>query len=175
MPGNSALPSVLGNIVTQRQKLSAVRQRLSLEPTNATGSLSAIAPSPPNGPDMSNKGAAMRAGEAPSIDPNLFDPANNPIQNHPKYQQMAQSVQDFIDNNQNGIDDRAEPLQAQPAQPTDPAGGGVASGTVVNDPRMLAALTPLTNFFRQNGRLPSIDELRDMEDTRRELKEQGMV
>ena len=174
MPGNNALPSYLGNVVAARQKLSAVRQRLSLEPSMQAGHLQAIAPSPPEGADMDKKGAAISAVSAPQeIDPTMFDPTANPITKNPKYEQMASAVQTFLDENNNGIDDRAEPLAAAPQPPNDPAGAGAATGSLVNDPRMISALQPMTNFFKQNGRLPSIDELREMADIRRDLKENG--
>lgn len=165
MPGNNALPSVLGNIVMQRQKLSAVRQRLMLEPSaTSTGRMQPIAPSPPEGPAMDNKGAAVTAGAQPDIDPSMFDPAKNPITAHPQYDQMAQTVQQHFA--ANGLDDAQWPIQPMA---NDPAGAGAGTGSIVNDPQMLAALTPLTNFHRQNGRLPTLDELNQMQETRREM------
>jgi len=66
---------------------------------------------------------------------------------------MLSQIQKFIDTNNNGIDDRQEG-GAVAVPPTD----GVPP-TPEQDPRIAAALGPVKEFYTQNGRLPTPEEL----------------
>lgn len=129
-----------------------------------------VAPSPPNGPDMDKTNPAAEAvGGNAAMDESLFDPTKNPIANHPNYDKMAQAVQKFMDENKNGIDDRQEagnvPQGANAAESPQPAnemGAAQQLPSLVGDPRAQAALAPLTEFFKTNGRLPDPEELKNM-------------
>lgn len=129
------LPSYLGNVTAQRDRLSAIRQRLSLEPSE--GAMRGIQPSGSPPAPADKPGAAIKAGQAPIN----FDIPQDAQARH------LDRIQKFIDANHNGVDDRQEGQQTQGTPP-------VAGNSSVS-----AALNPLSQFFRSNGRAPNVDEL----------------
>lgn len=155
MPSNSLLPSYLGNITAQRQRLSAARQQLGLESKPGTG-MKNVHPTPEA--PANKAGAAQQAVQAEFDYDSFIIPPE-------KEAAMLEKIQGWIDRNNNGVDDRQEAAQtsATPKQPT--------GTTTAKDPRVAGALGPLASFFKQNSRLPDVDELRTMMASR-ELKEQ---
>lgn len=143
MPGNTLLPSVLGNVVATRQRLSQARQRLGLEPSSPN--LRELAPSPPNGPSFKRTAAATDAAQRePDFDNFQLAPE--------KRTSMEARAQQWLDENNNGIPDELE-ADSTPAESTP---------QVVRDPALSQALTPLATFFKKNGRLPSVSELQQI-------------
>ena len=138
-PGTS---STLGNLVAQRQKLSGIRQRLGLESGPGSAGMRELAPSPASGPAPVRGHAMAATQDQPDmswLDNHQLDPE--------KENKMLDNIQGWIDANNNGIDDRTE--GSSPEQ----------QGAKVDDPRAMAALSPLADFYRENGRLPNMEEL----------------
>lgn len=133
MPSSSLLPSVIGNVVAARQRLSSVRQRVGLEPSDKAMS------------------AATPAQGAPAAAPDQgFDPMGHEL--HPDAQSgMLQKVQGFIDQ-----------YGQQQQDMIDQSGQDGGQGQVIEDQATLRALAPMADFFKENGRLPSPDELKSM-------------
>ena len=146
MPSNSLLPSYLGNVTAQRQRLSQSRQALGLESKPGTG-MKNVHPTPEA--PANKQGAAMQAVQ----DDFDYDGFVVPPE---KEAAMLEKVQGWIDKNNNGIDDRQEAQQKSetPPQPT--------GRQVVKDASVQGALGPFAGFFKDKGRLPSADELRNM-------------
>ena len=139
---SSPIGSTLGNMVATRQRLSAIRQRLNLESPSG-GKMRELAPSPANGPAPVRGHAQRAVQEEPDID---FD--NYPIPPE-KESAMMERIQGWIDENNNGIDDRTE-------------GGQSPKSQVISDERVTRALSPLASFFQQNGRMPSPEDLQQV-------------
>lgn len=150
MPG-SPLSSYLGNITSQRQKLSAVRQRLGLEPSSPT--LRELAPSPPNGPSFKRIDAGTDATE--QLPQEMFDPNNHQIPDAQRQQMLA-----MIDQHLASQQQQQQPEQPAPGQPM-PPGAPQQGMTQVTDQRTLDALAPLADFFKENGRMPNPEELKN--------------
>ena len=141
-----------------RQRLSAVRQRIGLEPQGTT--MRQLAPSPPTGP-ANKPGAALQAMQPPApINVQTTQPAQvaapvgQPISQHPAYNDMLQQTQAFLQQigpGQQSLIDGARAAQQQSQATVIPADSPVAK-----------ALGPMAQFFKQNGRLPSPDELRNL-------------
>lgn len=158
--------SYLGTLATTRNKMSAIRQRLGLETSNGTG-LRELAPSPANGPAPVRSAAQRAVQEQPDFDPDKYQIPPE------KEQKMLGMIQAWIDENNNGIDDRVEAAAASPASPaatqvpataapeqaTPAAAPAQAPTKVAGDPRVNGALSPLADFFKANGRMPSYEEL----------------
>lgn len=137
--------SYIANATAQRDKLSKIRQRLGFESTPQS-SMRPIHPSPPEGADM-DKTSAMQQAVEEDID---YDNFQLPPE---KEYEMLGRIQDWIDNNNNGIDDRVEAAQ----------GANVSPSQHVTDERTAGALAPLGAFFKERGRLPTPEELKDMQ------------
>ena len=159
MPTNSLLPSVIGNVVAARQRLSAVRQRIGLEPQGTQ--MRELAPSPPTGP-ANRPGAAATAVRAPlaQAEPDLEN-----FQFPPELEQaMLAKARSFIE--QNGAQQQSliDQERANAPRPTAPA--SQPGRQAVNDPNVTRALAPLAVFFKENGRLPTPAELQTMATSR---------
>lgn len=158
--------SYLGNLATTRSKMSAIRQRLGLESSAGTG-LRELAPSPVNGPAPVRSAAQRAVQEQPDFDPDKYQIPPE------KEQLMLSQIQAWIDENHNGIDDRQEsggaassanpavqPIPAAPPeQQATPAAAPAQAPTLNNDPRVNGALSPVADFFKANGRMPTYEEL----------------
>ena len=154
MPQNALLPSVIGNVIAARQRLSAVRQRVGLEarPQSQGTQVRELAPSPPTGP-ANKPGAALTAMQN--------EPALDNFQLPPEIEQaMLQKAKAFIDQhgeNQQALMDKEN---ANAPQPTAPA--SQPNRQSINDPNVTRGLAPLAKFFNENGRLPTPTELKVM-------------
>ena len=167
MPQNALLPSVIGNVIAARQRLSAVRQRVGLEarPQSQGTQVRELAPSPPTGP-ANRPGAALTAMQN---QPNLQnrpgtaqgEPDLDNFQLPPEIEQaMLQKAKAFIDQhgeNQQALMDKEN---ANAPQPTAPA--SQPNRQSINDPNVTRGLAPLAKFFNENGRLPTPTELKVM-------------
>lgn len=143
-----AFNSVIGNAVAQRKKLQVIRQATGLEPN---ANLKQVAPSPSAGP-ANNPGAAQQVvSQEPEFDPTTHVLAPD------KQSKMLEHIQGWIDENHNGVDDRQEGAAMQ----------GNASAPPANmdnehvPPGAQAALAPIAEFYKQNGRMPTSEELRN--------------
>lgn len=146
MPGSNNLSSYLGNLTTSRQRLSAVRQRLKLEPDPkaAGGSMRPVAPSPPEGADMDKKSSAQAAVQEDEFDIDGWTPPDG------MDDEMMTIIQESFKQNM------PQP-EAQPSNTPNPPAKTVPGGERVN-----AALAPLSEFFNKNGRIPDPEELKNM-------------
>ena len=158
MAANTSMPSYVANVTATRQRLSGIRQRLGLEP-QGTG-MRQLAPSPANGP-ANKPGAAVQAASAtmtpapaqapaPQGQPEGGGTPQSSIRQSPQYQDMLAQVSQFIEQvgpqQQNMIDG----MRQQEIQKTTIKAGSPEA----------QALAPLAKFFKENGRLPNPDELR---------------
>ena len=151
--GTPAVNSVIGNVTATRQRLSGIRQRIGLEPSPQT--MRQLAPSPANGP-ADAPGAAMQAvaqgipAQQPQAAPGQAGGGDD------RRGAMLQKVQQFLDQvgpqQQQMIDQERQAANPQQAIPANSVHA--------------KALAPMADFFRQNGRLPNIEELRALSATR---------
>lgn len=164
------LPSVIGNVVNQRAKLSSIRQRIGLEsgaPKSQGTQMRQLAPSPPGGP-ANKPGAAQQAvSQATAADASPsgdnFDPES--VKLPPEMEaQLRQKATEFLD--QVGPDQQAQIDRERASQA--PAAPQEGTAVVVDDERTKAALGPMADFFKKNGRLPTPEELGSL-GARREL------
>lgn len=151
--------SYLGNLAMTRNKMSAVRQRLGLETTSGAG-MRELAPSPVNGPANVRSHAQRAMQEQPDFD---YDNYQIPPEKEAK---MLSQIQGWIDENNNGVDDRKEAAQAAapgapaPAPMAPPVPAAPATASAAAPPaRVAAALTPIAEFYKANGRMPTPEEL----------------
>lgn len=157
---NSPLPSPIANMTRARQQMSAIRQQLSLEPSAA--SMRSVAPvGQPQAPAYA-PGAAQQVMTAPAAMPQ--DDPNQPIQIPPEQrQELLDEIQGFIDQ---VAPQQQALIDQQRTDPQNVAPTGESSqdppSQVIRDPKILRQLAPLTEFFNQNGRLPSLDELKSL-------------
>lgn len=154
---SSLLPSVIGNVVANRQRLSQIRQRVGLEPSPQ--SLRELAPSPPQGPAQRPGAAQQAMTQEPDFD-GFQIPADKQTA---MLQQAGQFIEQFGAKQQEMIDREKQPRGLQKA------GGGAqmpAPTQRITDQRIVRGLAPMAEFFRANGRLPSPDELRQLSITR---------
>lgn len=150
------LPSYLGNVVATRDRLSAIRQRIGLEPSATQ--MRELAPSPRNGP--ANTTSAQTAA--------VQEPDWSNIQIAPEKQQvMLTQAADFLQQFQPPQREQAAPPVSQP-QPR----SGRPSQTL-NDQATVRAMAPLAEFFKVNGRLPNPNELRSIAAARMLEKQLG--
>lgn len=138
MPGNSLLPSVLGNAISTRQRLSAVRQRLGLEPSSPN--LRELAPSPPNGPSFKRAGAGA---DSMQTEPD-FSGFQLPDDQREAMHQMVRQHRT--------ADGQAVVSDAEMQQAPSPV-------HVSQDPKLAQAFKPMADFFQANGRIPNMEEL----------------
>lgn len=154
------MDSTLSHLAASRAAVSKTRQNFRLESdpkvqAAAGGNMRPIAP--PTIP--ANKPGAAQKTVQDDIDYDNFQLKPE------KEMAMLSRIQQFIDRNGNGIDDRQEGSAPQPAaapaQPvnTPPAPVAPPTAAAPQDPRVAAALTPVREFFTANGRLPTPEEL----------------
>lgn len=176
-------PSVLANLTAQRARLSAVRQRLNLErPTSQMpggAPMRELAPSPPGGPAQRPGAQAQAVQGATNIQAAPGQDVAN-IQLPPEIEQrMLQKIGTFINTygaQQQGLADReraavSAPPATSPAPAAAPAPAGPPppqQGAPAPEANALAAraVAPIVDFFRANGRLPSMEELRSVSASR---------
>lgn len=166
---NSPLPSPIANMTRARQQMSAIRQQLSLEPSSA--GMRSVAPAGQPQAPAYDPGAEQQAMTAPppAPMPPQGDP-NQPVQIPPEQrQEMLAKIQGFIDQHapqQQALIDqqRTDPQNVGQNPQQAPAGESPQEppSQVIKDPKILRQLAPLTEFFNQNGRLPSPDELQHL-------------
>lgn len=149
-----AFNSVIGNAVAQRKKLAVIRQSTGLEPN---ANLKQVAPSPANGP-ANKPGAAQQAMQPQQgLDPATYQ--HPPEQTAAMLAMIQQHLAKQAPQQQQGAP--VDPNQADPsnvanagATPQNPQAGQVP-------PSAQAALAPIADFYKQNGRLPTAQELKD--------------
>lgn len=156
MPSPSS-SSAIANLVSARRKVSATRQAVGLEidpkvQQAANANLQPVAPSPANGPayKVGPQQAAV-AGQAVPQDPSTasaFVPHPDMIPQDKHDSMLAMVMQHF-----NG----------QSPTPAAPPAGPAGKTQRVADPAITAGLAPLADFFQENGRLPSADELKNIQ------------
>jgi hypothetical protein len=172
MPTNSLLPSVLGNVTAARDRVSAVRQRLGLE--MGSQQMRPVHPSPEAPADK--PGAAIKTAAStpkppkaekpsdrlpPTPEDDDWDWENAPLAPDKEVRMLAK-LQDFIDKNNNGIDDRVEAAAQAPKDGASPTPKDSAGRQKLKDPLISKALAPFKEFYMQTGRMPTIDDLRKM-------------
>ena len=166
MPANTLLPSVVGNIQATRDKLSAVRQRIGLEPSGPM--LKALAPSPPNGPAMDAPNPVAEAFNIKPQTPAQTTPVptqgqepdyDNYQMNPDKRSQLAARAAEFMDmygaRQQSNIADPRPEMGGPGGIPDQPH-------EFISDPKLTQALAPMATFYNENGRLPTPAELHEL-------------
>lgn len=166
MPANTLLPSVIGNIQATRDKISATRQRIGLEPS--AGVLRALAPSPPEGADMDKPSIVADAFKLSTPSQTTPAPTNEP--NYDNYQMHPDKRSALLSQASEFMDQYGGQQQSNIHDPRPEMGGpgGVPDNTsdYINDPKLTEALQPLATFYHTNGRLPTPAELHDIKVTR---------
>lgn len=153
MPSSTGSGSYLAALATSRRKMSATRQALSLEnsPQVQRGQMQPLAPSPPEGADMDKSSPMKDAVQNSTFE--VPDDWDFPEMQRDEIRGMVR--QHLIDTDGDGVGDTPAPAQPQTPPSNTP-------NPPQTDARANAALAPLTDFFRQNGRIPNPEELKDM-------------
>lgn len=142
----SLMPSYLSNVVANRDRLSAIRQRIGLEPS--ANQMRELAPSPPNGPKQVTSPATAAVQATPNFDNLQIAPD--------KRQLMLTQAAEFL----NQFKQQPPASAAAPVQAPPPANGRQTQ--IVRDQSTARAMAPLAAFFKERGRLPNPNELRAM-------------
>lgn len=169
MPQNSLLPSVLGNVAAQRQRLSAARQMLGLESAPGRDGMRPIAPINPEGP-ANVPGAAKQAVQQQPDYSNFTLPPEQETA-------MLQQISDHLHKRDAAA---AQPQQAQAPAPAPapqqapqqaPQAPAPAPQSAQDQQALQGALGPFAQFFKENGRMPNVEDLKSMM-AARQLEEQ---
>lgn len=131
MPSNNSGSSAIANMISQRAKLSAVRQRMGLETSPAEA-----------------RARAKPAKEEPFVD--TFDYEGHQL-DPAKLEKMHQMASDHLYSLESNPPEMA-PADNAPS-PSAPA------ATTKPSPSVDAAMAPIASFFKENGRMPNSEEL----------------